>query len=52
MIRDVEVASAILPIVTKHHLAQPAVEHLLMDLDVPRAGNVARLVAGYGVPVA
>ena len=51
LVRDVQVASIIFPVVNRHHLAQLAVENYLTELEVPRAGNVARMVADYRIPV-
>jgi hypothetical protein len=51
MIRDMGIASAIFPVVNRHHLTRMAVEGLLSDLHVAKPGNVARMAACYGAPV-
>ena len=41
--RDAEVAHVILPVVRGHHLTETEIEKVLLELDVPRAANVARI---------
>ena len=46
MMRDAEIASAILPVVRKHHLTETNTEKALLKLHIPRAANVARIALG------
>ena len=43
IVRDAEIANAILPILTRHHLSEADLEKALRDLNVPRAANIARI---------
>ena len=43
IMRDAEVARAILPVVRGHHLSESDTEKALIKLNVPRAANVARI---------
>ena len=42
--RDAEVADAILPVVSEHHLTEKA----LLKLHIPRAANIARISVALG----
>jgi hypothetical protein len=44
IIRDAEVANAISPIVHGHSLTEEDTEKALLELHVPRAANVARII--------
>jgi len=44
ILRDAEVASAISVIVRKHHLTEEDTEKALLELHIPRAANVARII--------
>jgi hypothetical protein len=43
IVRDAEIANAILPIVRQHQLSAEATEKALVELHVPRAANVAAI---------
>jgi hypothetical protein len=43
IVRDAEIASAILSVVRKHHLTEADTEKALLKLHVPRAANIARI---------
>jgi hypothetical protein len=43
IVRDAEIANAILPVVRRHHLTEADAEKALRELDVPRAANIARI---------
>jgi hypothetical protein len=45
ILRDVDIASAIQPIVTRRELSYDSVFGALVALDVPRASHIAALVA-------
>ena len=42
ILRDAEIASAILPLVRKHHLTATETEKVLLKLKVPRAATIAQ----------
>ena len=44
ILRDAEVANAISPIVHRHHLTEKETEKALLELHLPRAANVARII--------
>jgi hypothetical protein len=44
ILRDAEVANAISPIVRRHHLTERDTEKALLELHIPRAANVARII--------
>jgi len=44
ILRDAEVANAISPIVHRHRLSEGETEKALLELHVPRAANVARII--------
>ena len=44
IVRDAEVANAISPVVHGHRLTEEETEKALLDLRVPRAANVARII--------
>ena len=48
ILRDAEVARAILPVVRGHHLSQADTEKALVKLNVPRAANIARISVALG----
>ena len=41
--RDAEVAHAISSVVLRHHLTEGQTQQALIDLNIPRAANVARI---------
>ena len=43
IMRDAEIANAILPVVRRHHLSEADTEKALTKLSVPRAANIARI---------
>ena len=43
IMRDADIARAILPVVRGHHLSEADTEKALVKLNVPRAANVARI---------
>jgi hypothetical protein len=43
IIRDAEIAYAISPVVRRHHLSAEETEKFLLELRIPRAGNVAQI---------
>jgi hypothetical protein len=43
ILRDVEVAVCICPVVQKHHLSEEETKKALVELRVPRAANIARI---------
>jgi hypothetical protein len=45
IVRDAEVANAISPFVRRHRLTEAETEKFLLDLRIPRAANVARIVS-------
>ena len=49
IIRDAEIANAILPLVRRHHLTEADTEKALLKLDVPRAANVAWISASLAL---
>ena len=49
IVRDAEIANAISPIVHKNHLTEAEIEKVLLQLRVPRAGNVARIGAALAL---
>jgi len=49
IMRDAEIANAIFPVVRRHHLTQAATETALLELDVPRAANIAGISVSLGV---
>ena len=49
ILRDAEVANAISPVVRRHHLTEGETEKALLELQIPRAANVARISASLGV---
>jgi hypothetical protein len=44
IVRDAEVANAISLVVHRHRLTEEETEKALLDLRVPRAANVARII--------
>jgi hypothetical protein len=48
IMRDAEVADAILPVVRGHHLTEADTEKALLKLHVPRAANIARISVTLG----
>jgi hypothetical protein len=48
IMRDAEIASAILPVVRKHHLTEANTEKALLKLNIPRAANIARISIAVG----
>jgi hypothetical protein len=46
IMRDAEIARVILPVVHGHHLSETDTEKALVKLNVPRAANIARIIAG------
>ena len=44
IVRDAEVANAISLVVHRHRLTEEETEKVLLDLRVPRAANVARII--------
>ncbi len=49
ILRDADVAHAISSVVHKHRLSEDQTEQALIDLDVPRAANVARISLSLGL---
>jgi hypothetical protein len=49
IMRDAEVANAIVPVVRQHRLTQTATEEALRELAIPRAANIARICVSLGV---
>jgi hypothetical protein len=49
IMRDAEIANAILPVVRQHCLTQAATEKALRELGVPRAANIARISVSLGL---
>jgi hypothetical protein len=45
IVRDAEVANAISPVVRRHRLTEEETEKFLLELRIPRAANVARIVS-------
>ncbi len=43
IMRDADIARAILPVVRGHHLSEADTEKALVKLNLPRAANVARI---------
>jgi hypothetical protein len=43
IVRDAEIANAILPVVRRHHLSEADTEKALTELHIPRAANIARI---------
>ena len=48
IMRDAEIARAILPVVRGHHLSESDTERALLKLKVPRAANIARISVTLG----
>jgi hypothetical protein len=48
VVRDAEIASAILPVVRKYDLTEADTEKALLKLHVPRAANIARISVALG----
>ena len=48
IMRDAEIARAILPVVRGHHLTEAETGNALLKLHVPRAANIARISAAIG----
>jgi hypothetical protein len=46
IMRDAEIARVILPVVHGHHLSETDTEKALVKLNVSRAANIARIIAG------
>jgi len=46
ILRDAEVARIILPVLRANHLTEADTEKALLELNVPRAAEIARLSAG------
>ena len=44
IVRDAEVANAISPVVRGHRLTEEETEGALLELRIPRAANVARII--------
>ena len=44
ILRDAEMANAISPIVHRHRLSEKETEKALLELHIPRAANVARII--------
>jgi len=44
ILRDAEVANAISRIVHRHHLTEKETAKALLELHIPRAANVARII--------
>jgi hypothetical protein len=49
IMRDAEVANAIVPVVRQHRLTQGATEEALRELAIPRAANIARICVSLGL---
>jgi hypothetical protein len=49
IMRDAELANAIVPVVRQHRLTQAATEEALQELAVPRAANIARICVSLGL---
>ena len=49
IMRDAEVANAIVPVVRQHRLTQAATEEALRELAIPRAANIARICVSLGL---
>jgi hypothetical protein len=43
ILRDAEIANAILPVVRRHRLTEADTEKALLTLQVPRAANIAQI---------
>jgi hypothetical protein len=43
ILRDADVANAISPVVRQHRMSEKQIEQALIELDVPRAANVAQI---------
>jgi hypothetical protein len=43
IVRDAEIANAILPVVRRHRLTEADTKDALTELAVPRAANIARI---------
>jgi hypothetical protein len=48
ILRDADVAHVISSVVREHHLSAEQTEQALIDLHIPRAGNVARISLSLG----
>jgi hypothetical protein len=48
VMRDAEIARVILPVVRGHYLSQADTEKALVELNVPRAANIARISVALG----
>jgi hypothetical protein len=48
VVRDAEIASAILPVVRKYDLTEADTEKALLKLHVSRAANIARISVALG----
>jgi len=44
IVSDAEVANAISPVVRRHRLTEQETEKALLELHIPRAANVARII--------
>jgi hypothetical protein len=49
IVRDAEIAYAISPVVRRHRLSAEETEKFLVELRIPRAANVARIMHGLVV---
>jgi hypothetical protein len=49
IVRDAEIANAILPVVRRHHLTEVDTKNALLELRVPRAENIARISVSLGL---
>jgi hypothetical protein len=49
IMRDAEIANAIFPVVRRDHLTQADTKTALLELDVPRAANIAGISVSLGV---
>jgi hypothetical protein len=49
IMRDAEIANAIVPVVRQHRLTQGATEEALRKLAIPRAANIARICVSLGL---
>jgi hypothetical protein len=48
IMRDAEIARVILPVVREHHLSQADTEKALVELNVPRAADIAGISVALG----
>jgi hypothetical protein len=49
IMRDAEIANAIVPVVRQHCLTQATTEEALRELAIPRAANIARICVSLGL---